>query len=276
MPSKIKLRKETKLQQTKRALDLLIDHLDDHINRGIFLLSGLARNGREPEKYQCASLMLLNAGISLVGMKKYYRPINLQSKDIVVLFRVVFEGIVNGLYVLSCEKNVAERALRHAQQKKFRNHNQEIKIGPYITKLTFVGDTPNNLDDLVQEFTSARGRELNWTSRTMRQKISAIADKYGQNIWLTLGVGYHSFYGYSSEYIHSSLFSALDHIGKKSKKAFRRDMETTVFTCVIESGCAVLALLDVLKEESGIKAFEKASKETSEILLSAAESAGAV
>jgi len=110
----------------------------------------------------------------------------------------------------------------------------------------------------------------------MRQKISTIADKYGQKIWLTLGAGYDSYYRHSSEYIHSSLFSALDHIGKDSKKSFRKDMELTIFTSVIESGLAVLALLDALKEETGIEAFEKASTDTSEILLMAAESAGAV
>jgi hypothetical protein len=53
-------------------------------------------------------------------------------------------------------------------------------------------------------------------------------------------------------------------------------MELTIFTSVIESGLAVLALLDALKEETGIEAFEKASTDTSEILLMAAESAGAV
>ena len=51
-------------------------------------------------------------------------------------------------------------------------------------------------------------------------------------------------------------------------------MKTTLWTCLVEIGCGVLALLDVLEVETGIQEFRTASKTTSDILLKVCEVAG--
>ena len=257
----------------EHALDLYLDLLDSHINRGIFVLDPKNRNESERKKYECARLMLLNAGVSLQSYKKFYRPINLQTKDVVILFRVVFEGIVNALYVISSHSDIATKAFKHARQKKLRPHGRSIQIGPYETVVQML-NPPDNLDELVNEFTSTKGRELNWTSDSLMQRVEVIAAKFGKGMYLTLGGTYHGHYGISSEYIHSSLFSAIDFIGKKSNEEFYRDMIQTLWTSLTGCGMAVISLLDALEIETQIAEFRKASKTLQELTLSICENVG--
>ena len=262
--------------ELERALDLLIEHLDKHINRGIFVLNAKAEQSKDPgdyDRYKCASLMLLNAGISLQNIRKYYGPIILQTKDVVVLFRVIFEGILNSLYVLASDPDIANKALRHAEQKNFRHHGSVLELGPYKISLT-VDPYPEKIKSIVNEFTSKRGRELNWTPHSNRKIIQIIADKYGENIWLTLGQAYIGYYGFSSEYIHSSMYSILNFLGNNDKDGFFVEMKNTLWTCLVEVGSAVLGLLDILETETGIQEFRIAAKDTTGILLNVCQMLG--
>ena len=180
---------------------------------------------------------------------------------------------MNGLYVISSDSEVANKAFKHARKKEIRNHGQSIQIGPFETVLQ-MSNPPDNLEELVNEFTSKKGRELNWTSDSLMQRIEVIAFRFGKEMYLTLGATYHGNYGFSSEYIHASLFSALDFIGKKSKEEFYRDMVRTLWTSLTGCGMAVIGLLDALEIETQITQFQKVSKELQEIVLLICEEAG--
>ena len=118
----------------ERAWDLLVGQYDGHCNRAIYILNARAEasmGSEESDKYRCASLMVLNAGISILNIKKFYRPVGMHTKDVVVLYRVVFESLLNALYVLAAEPDVARRALNHAIQKKYRAHGVSTRLGPF-------------------------------------------------------------------------------------------------------------------------------------------------
>lgn len=262
--------------ELERAWDLLIGQYDDHCNRAIYILTARAeasKGSEQSDRYRCASLMVLNAGISILNIKKFYRPIGMHTKDVVVLYRVVFESLLNALYVLAAEPDVARRALNHATQKKYRAHGVTASLGPYRAHVQ-TKPLPENIKRLIHEFTSYKGKELNWSDRTIRERIGVVANKYGDKIWLSLGTSYVSFYGHSSEYIHGSLFGALDFVAKRDKTEFYESMTTTFWTCLIEIGMGILALLDVLEVETGIKEFGETSRELTGNLLSTAELAG--
>ena len=262
--------------EMERAWDLLVGQYDGHCNRAIYVLNAKAESTESSihsEKYKCASLMILNTGISILNIKKFYNPIGLHSKDVVILFRGIFESLLNALYVLAAEPDVAQKALGHATQKRFRSHEATLSLGPYKLELR-AKPLPEDVKRLIHEFTSAKGRELNWSDLTIRERIGVIASKYGDKIWLDLGVSYVSFYGHSSEYIHGSLFAPFDYVVKRDKAEFYKSMITTLWTCLIEIGMGIVALLDVLGAETGIKEFGKTSKELSGNLLFAAELAG--
>lgn len=260
----------------ERAWDLLVGQYDDHCNRAIHILNAKAETGggsEQSDRYNCASLMVLNAGISILNIKKFYRPVGMHTKDVVVLYRVVFESLLNALYVLAAEPEVARRALNHAMQKKYRAHGVTTRLGPFSAHVQ-TKPLPENIKRLIHDFTSRKGRELNWSDRTIRERIGVVASKYGDKIWLGLGTSYISYYGHSSEYIHGSLFGTLDFVAKRDKTEFYEDMTTTFWTCLIEIGMAILALLDVLEVETGIKEFGETSRRLAGNLLSAAELAG--
>jgi hypothetical protein len=259
--------------EVERALDLYIDHLDGHINRAIFLMSGMGERRGEQDKYRCVSLMLLHAGISLQNIKKFYNPITLHSKDVVLFYRVIFESIINALFVLASSEEMARRALKHAQQKRFRSHGKEIRLGPYVARLE-VENFPDEIREYIDEFTSKKGREKNWTDLSISERIDVVANRYGSKIWLTLGSSYYGYYGISSEHVHGSLSGVLEFIGAMNKEEFFANMKSTIWTVLIESGCAVIALLDALEIETGIEQFKEVSRELGEIILTACDMLG--
>ena len=114
-----------------------INLLDNRLNSCIYFLN--ISDNNHTHRYICARLMLLNAGISLHSFKLLCNPLGLHSKDAIVLFRVVFEGIVNCCYILASVEEEAEKALRHARQKKFRLHGKDVKVGPYVFNVISYG-----------------------------------------------------------------------------------------------------------------------------------------
>ena len=261
--------------ELERALELYINLLDGHINRGIFVLDPERKKKNDKIKYDCARLMLLSAGVSLLSFKKFYGPITLQTKDVVILFRAVFEGIVNALYVLSSNPEVAKKAFRHSLQKDFRLYRRAANLVRSKTPSQFPIPA-EKLQEILTEFTSVKGRERNWTDDTVKKRIDVIAETFGNKPKEILNTVYDTLYGVSSEYIHSSLYWGAQLAKNKSRKDLIQDLIEGLNISLTCCGTTVIAMLDVLEIETGIGAFKKAAADLQEVTIAFCENVGQV
>jgi len=154
--------------------------------------------------------MSLAAGQSLTTVLDSSNKRGIPVRDSFPVARCAVEALINAAYVLSGGDKVAERAIRHAQQKAFRELDRSYGRGEFTFRIKAV-EIPDlhqdtQLRKALDEFTSKQGKEKNWTDDSVPMRI----EKIGQ----TLGVvpasnflgAYSLVYSDSSEIIHGSLF----------------------------------------------------------------------
>lgn len=112
---------------------------------------------------------------------------------------------------------MAERAIRHAQQKMHRNLNRESKIGKQIFKVVFSGkddfSDARQLKESLNEFTSKKGREKDWTDLNIEQRIEVIGKAFGDSVLGHLHFSKFLNYRYASEILHGTHFGTCYTIG---------------------------------------------------------------
>ena len=88
---------------------------------------------------QVIPLMLQAIGSSSHTLLQLSRGPGLQTRDCYSICRSIVELAVNICFIISEGANAAERALRHARQKAFRDLERESKIGTNIIKIIHTG-----------------------------------------------------------------------------------------------------------------------------------------
>lgn len=145
---------------------------------------------------------------------------NKRFRDAFVTGRTVFLTILNACFICSQGSGLAEKALRHAKQKAYRDLNRELRINARRIVLARSGRVrPDaDLEAAIREFTGTKGQELQqWTSESVREQLEKIDAKYGGNVAAMLGVAMMSVYRHASEIAHGTLFGVLWSIGATEK-----------------------------------------------------------
>ena len=141
-------------------------------------------------------------------------------RDCYVLSRVIFETLVNALYILANGDEVAERASRHAQQKSIRDLDRTIQAGKYTLKIKWQGTDEvfrnPDVQKILEEFKSKKGREvMRWTEESVADRIHSIETHLGGNVSSGL-IGGLTLYRHSSDIAHGTLFGTLFSLGLTS------------------------------------------------------------
>jgi hypothetical protein len=171
----------------------------------------------EPSVGGVLALLLAAAGSSSLSLRKVCDDVGLQTLDCYIIARAIVETCVNVCYILAEGPSAAKRALRHARQKSFRDLKRESIIGNSVIRAGYSQDIhpstiPGLVDDL-REFESPRGREKNWTSLSIDDRIRCAGQKLGGTVETSLHVARFVIYRHSSEILHGSLFGIMFFLG---------------------------------------------------------------
>ena len=71
----------------------------------------------------------------------------------------------------------------------------------------------DKFDELLSEFTSKKGRELNWISDSVEQRIEFIEASFSPKVGASLRSSFYINYRESSEILHGSLYGVLFFLG---------------------------------------------------------------
>jgi hypothetical protein len=141
----------------------------------------------------------------------------LHTRDCYSVARSIVEASVNACYIMAKGEEAANRALRHATQKGFRDLERESRIGDSVIRLAF-SSKPNpesieRLQEDIEEFTSRAGREKGWTDLSVDERIFEAGSVLGGSIPTLLHWSRFAIYRHSSEILHGTLFGALHFLG---------------------------------------------------------------
>ncbi|MEJ0091273.1 MAG: DUF5677 domain-containing protein [Limisphaerales bacterium] len=166
---------------------------------------------------QVIPLLLQAIGSSSHTLLQLSKEPGLQTRDCYSICRSIVELAVNICFIISEGADAAERALRHARQKAFRELECESKIGNNVIKTAFTGrpdpSTVPGLQEEIEEFTSNKGREKNWIDDNVKERIAVVGKHQGEIIQNRLHTAHMMVHSDSSEVLHGSLFSALHFFG---------------------------------------------------------------
>jgi hypothetical protein len=163
------------------------------------------------EKVRAAVVpMSLAAGQSVGTILQYIQERGIPVRDCFPVARSAVETFVNATYVLAGGDALAEKAIRHAQQKLHRGFDRSIGRGEYKIYIT-ASPMPDikgqpELKAALEEFTTARGREKSWTDDSVPMRIEKVGQALGVVPASGLLGAYALIYGDASEIIHGSLF----------------------------------------------------------------------
>jgi len=186
------------LQAQTRALDAIIHDL--HL--------------RDPEMDQPAIrvplLMLQAVGVSIHSVLALTKSREMAIRDGFGIARSAVETAVNAAYIAVGGATVADQAIRHMRQKRWRDLSREADIGGWrMTVRRDVGLTPDDLPGLpeaLDEFTNKRGREFrDWTPESIEERIDAVTE-HCRRAGLCFGAAVFAIYRPSSELLHGTYY----------------------------------------------------------------------
>jgi hypothetical protein len=152
------------------------------------------------------------------------------SRDSYILARTLFESIVNVCFICAQGEAAANRAIRHAKQKSYRDLKRELVINERVFTLEWLAhvDIEKDLDlkDALGEFTSKKGREItDWTPETLLEQVKIVDAHYGEEVGVRLQFAFAMIYRHASEYIHGTFFGALHAFGLTDPISPHEDVE---------------------------------------------------
>ena len=124
--------------------------------------------------------------------------------------RSAVETAVNAAFIAVGGESVAEQAIKHMRQKRWRDLSREAKIGGWrMTVSREVGLTPEDLPGLpeaLEEYTNRRGREVrDWTPVGIEERIDAVGESC-RRAGVCFGAAVFAIYRPSSELLHGTYY----------------------------------------------------------------------
>ncbi len=155
-------------------------------------------------------LMLQAVGVSINSVLALTQRRDMAIRDGFGIARSAAETAVNAAYIAVGGEPMAEKAVRHMQQKRWRDLNRETSIGGWrMTVSRDVGLTPEDLPGLpeaLEEYTNKRGRVVrDWTPVTIEQRIDAVTEQC-KRAGICFGAAVFAIYRPSSELLHGTYY----------------------------------------------------------------------
>ncbi len=182
---------------------------------------------------QVLPLMLQALGSSSNTIIKLCDAPTFQTRDCYSIVRSIVEMATNLCYIIGKGPEAAERALRHARQKAYRDMERRSRIGNSAICLQYAQrphpSTVAGLEEEMAEFTSRQGREISWTEESIDERIESAGRDLGDTVLTPLHWARFAVYRHSSEILHGSLFSALYFFGLTQSRGPRSVSEAVEF-----------------------------------------------
>ena len=216
------------------------------------------------------ALMIQSAGVSTNTVLSVCYEGKMNIRDAYPIARSVFETLVNAIYIMAGGDELADQAERHATQKSYRNQkrdsgNDAIRASVEVTNRP---TPPKELKEYLDEFTSRKGKEKNWTDLSITERINAIYGTYGFEIAIRLHVANLLIYSNSSEIIHGSFYGVMyfwgwvgEHKMPKSADEFNGLVDShkgNIFAALFMSWTSFLSAFGTKYEHQGISEKTKA------------------
>lgn len=138
-------------------------------------------------------------------------------RDVYIISRSLLEIVINTLFILNSDEEIAVRAQQHAAQKSLRDLRRRsevagsiIELNPSAGELTI----PADLREAVDNYTGTRGQELrDWTPESLRERIAVAALNSEPKAGIMLHGAFFLIYRHASEMLHGTLFGSLFEMG---------------------------------------------------------------
>lgn len=155
-------------------------------------------------------LMLQAVGVSMHSVLALTQDRDMAIRDGFGIARSAVETAVNAAYVAVGGAPMADQAVRHMRQKRWRDLSREASIGGWrMTVSRDVGLTPDDLPGLPEalaEYTNKRGREIrDWTPASIEERIDTITERC-KRAGLCFGAAVFAIYRPSSELLHGTYY----------------------------------------------------------------------
>jgi hypothetical protein len=155
-------------------------------------------------------LMLQAVGVSVHSVLALTRSRDMAIRDGFGITRSAVETAVNAAYIAVGGEALAEQAIRHMRQKRWRDLSREANIGGWRMSVSReIGLTADDLPGLpesLEEYTNKRGREVrDWTPATIEERIDAVTER-SRRAGLCFGAAVFAIYRPSSELLHGTYY----------------------------------------------------------------------
>jgi hypothetical protein len=155
-------------------------------------------------------LMLQATGVSIHSVLALAQSRDMAIRDGFGIARSAVETALNAAYIAVGGTTVADQAIRHMRQKRWRDLNREANFGGQRMALSLdVGLTPADLPGLpeaLDEYTNKRGGEVrDWTSVSIEERIEAVANRCAR-AGVCLSAAVFAIYRPSSELLHGTYY----------------------------------------------------------------------
>lgn len=160
---------------------------------------------------RCLVWMAQAIGVSINSVLQLTEARGMAIRDCFGIARSAAETAVNVAYISAAGPAVAERAIQHGRQKRWRDLHRQGHLGGNLAvsiqrniELT-VENVPGLVEDLAK-FTTKAGREVrDWTPLTIQDRIDVVHGRWPHAAKL-LGGAIFSIYRPSSELLHGTFY----------------------------------------------------------------------
>lgn len=167
----------------------------------------------DPDINRVIKALMHMVGISGHSLLRLTEEVGLGAKDGYPVARGIIEGAVNVAYLMASDPEVARKAQRHAEVRAYRDLNREAEMGGLQIRAGYAGQLPaadlQRLETMASEFTTAKGREKDWTDLSLRQRLDATTTAFPGTALMSLTVSAFNIYRHASEVLHGSYYGAL-------------------------------------------------------------------
>lgn len=211
---------------------------------------------------------------------------NNHLRDLIILSRPFIECAINIGFICTKGEEAIIKSKKYAYQKGYRDLFKGLKINEFEIKSSFADHKelvdehrPDNLIDALDDYTTAKGKEVNaWTDETTKKKLEILAARYGIGVTGYLSFAFHTIYSDVSEIIHGSYYGVKIFLGmqqkditdfKSSEEAAKyfTDHQFKLATLILQQiSITIASIIEILEQEfksvDTLKDIKQRSKDT--------------
>lgn len=200
--------------------------------------------------------MLQSLGSSSATIVRLSDQPGLVTRDCYSIARSIVELAVNVCFLLTDGPTLADRAIRHANQKSYQDLCRESTVGNSRIRLDFPGRVDlaqfPHLQAQIAEFTSRAGREKGWVDSSIDERTAVVGARFGEDVLSQLHFARFMIYRHSSEIVHGTYFGCAYFLGLTSPKVatnideFVEQVGQQHMMVLMACGFAIASVLEVI------------------------------